>query len=220
MIKAMTAGLRTAMTAAAISLGLAGSAGAAGPLYVTTPFEVPVSNVDPFKADLATIGVTSELAFPTFVDVLAPAKLTFRLLQSDAGRALQITTLVVDGVDYDFGPQPFTAPGLLLGSQLFSGSFTDLVGFHDATMPADAPPIPWPDAFQVYIRGADTGNLSGIGPFIGHFDTLYFSIAGLALFEVTTGGVPEPATWALMIGGFALAGARLRRGGAGRPARV
>jgi hypothetical protein len=27
----------------------------------------------------------------------------------------------------------------------------------------------------------------------------------------TAGGVPEPATWALMIGGFGLAGAALRR---------
>ncbi len=212
MFKAMVTGL-------ALAAGLAGAAWADGPLSVTTPFDLGVSPTDPFKADLATLGVTSELGGPTLVSVYQPAKLTFRLLESNTGRAgLQITTLVVDGVDYDFGLQDFTAPGLLLGSQTFSGNFTSLVGFRDASMPGDVDPVPWPDAFQVYIRGADVGNLSGIGPFIGNFDTLYFSIAGVALFEVSAAVVPEPATWALMIGGFGLAGARLRRGRALRPA--
>jgi hypothetical protein len=179
---------------------------------VDTPFPAPLSDVEPNKADLAAIGVTVELAAPTFVTVSAPTSLTFRLLESHAdANGFQITTLVVDGVDYNFGPQAFTAPGTLLGSQLFSGSFADLVGFRDISMPADADPIPFLDAANVYIRGADEGNLSGIGPFIGSFDTLYFSLGGLALFEVSAATVPEPTTWALMIGGFAVAGARLRR---------
>lgn len=185
---------------------------AAGAFSVTTDF--PTGAGGPYATDLAGIGVTVELASPAQVTVFQPTNLTFRLLESHASRqGTQITTLVVDGVDYNFGTQAFTAPGALLGSQLFSGAFSDLVGFRDASMPADAPPIPWPEAFQVYILGVDEPNFTGIGPFIGSVDTLYFDIAGLALFEVTAspGGVPEPATWALMIGGFAVAGARLRR---------
>ena len=206
MFKAMTAGL-----AAAAILAAAGPALAAGPLYVTTDFDTLVAPGDPFKADLASIGVTSELASPTQIEVLSAANLTFKLLRADRNpNGPRITNLVVDGVDYAFDLQGFTSPGTLLGTQSFSGDFADLVGFRDADMPSDVT-IPWPDGFQVYIRGADVGNLSGIGPFIGYFDTLYFSIGGLALFEVSVAGVPEPQTWVLMIGGFALAGGVLRR---------
>jgi len=212
MFRTMKATLAAA--ALTVSVTVAGPALAAGPLAVTTDFPTGVFNGDPFKADLAGIGVGVELAAPTAIDVLSSANLTFKLLAAAAPPrgGFAIDTLVVNGVDYEFGAQGFTFPGTVLGSQLFSGSFASQVGFRTSDMPDDAT-IFWPDGFQVYIRSADEPNLSGIGPFIGNFDTLYFSIGGEALFEVTsvTGGVPEPATWGLMILGFGLAGAGLRR---------
>ena len=41
--------------------------------------------------------------------------------------------------------------------------------------------------------------------------SLNYSVAGVHLGTVDVGGVPEPASWALMIGGFGMAGAALRR---------
>ena len=41
--------------------------------------------------------------------------------------------------------------------------------------------------------------------------TLHHAIAYLSVESVTTGAVPEPTSWALMIGGFGMAGAALRR---------
>ena len=204
---------RTMAVGVTAALGLAGSAWAAGPMAVTTNFPAPLFVGDPFHDDLLSIGVGVELASPTFVDVFDASNLTFRLLASEPSRTVDIRELVVDGVTYSFGPQAFSPAGTLLGTQLFSGSFTGQVGFRDAQMvsdPGNPPPISWPEAFQVYIRSADEANLSGIGPFIGDFDTLYFSIAGVALFEVTTAAVPEPATWAVMVVGFGLGGAALR----------
>ncbi len=127
MFKAMAVGL-------AMAAGLASGSAWAGAFSVTTDFPTGIGG--PYAADLAGIGVTVELASPSLVTVFQPTNLTFRLLESHASRqGTQITTLVVDGVDYDFGTQAFTAPGALLGSQLFSGDFSDLVGFRDATMP-------------------------------------------------------------------------------------
>jgi hypothetical protein len=207
MFRTITAGL-------AVAVGLAGSAMAAGPMAVTTNFPAPLFAGDPFHDNLLSIGVGVELAAPAFVDVFAATNLTFRLLESRAGRTQEITEFVVDGVSYDVAPQAFSATGTLLGTQLFSGSFTDSVGFLTAEMEADPgnpPPIFWPDGFQVYIRSADEANLSGIGPFIGDFDTLYFSIGGLALFEVSSAAVPEPSTWMTLILGFGLGGLAVRR---------
>jgi hypothetical protein len=209
MFRTMTAGL-------AMSLGLAGSALAAGPMGVTTNFPAPLFAGDPFHDNLLSIGVGVELASPTFVDVFSGADLTFRLLQAFGPREapVQITELVVDGVGYDIAPQAFSAAGTLLGTQFLQGSFNDLVGFLDADMEADPgnpPPLLWPTGIQVYIRSVDEANLSGIGPFIGDFDTLYFSIGGAALFEVSAAAVPEPGAWALMILGFGLGGTALRR---------
>jgi hypothetical protein len=212
---------RKVLAGAALALGVVGGAQAAGPLSVDTPFPAPISPVETFKADLESMGVGVELASPTFVTVDPGTTLTFRLLASLEGAGgLQVTKLVVGPSAYDIGPQAFSSPGTLLGSQLFSGSFTAAVGFNDSLSGGDAPPLFWPNAFRVFIRSADEGNLSGIGPFIGDFDTLYFTVADVALFQVTSGAVPEPADWILMIAGLAMTGAVLRRSRRSLPVRL
>jgi len=187
---------------------------AEGPLHVTTDFSAGISPIDNFKANLESIGAGMELAAPTFVTVDPNTELTFRLLESRTeSRGLQINSLVVDGSEYAFGLQAFNPTGTVLGTHILSGSFNDLIGFTDSLSGPDAPPLFWPEAFQVYINSADADNLTGIGPFIGRFDTLYFSIANAALFQVSVASpaVPEPASWALMISGFAISGAAIRR---------
>jgi hypothetical protein len=197
---------------AACALTIATGALAAGPMSVTTNFPTALWAGDPFRTELLSIGVGTELASPTLANVYAPSKLTFSLLESRApSGGLQITSLTVDGTAYAFGPQAFSPPGTVLGSQVFSGAFASKVGFNDNIFGPDAPPVMWPDGIQVYIKSEDEDNLSGIGPFIGDFNRLYFSIGDAALFSVTYTAVPEPGTWALMITGFMLTGAAARR---------
>ena len=78
----------------------------------------------------------------------------------------------------------------------------------------------WNEAHQFNYFSKITPGLNGFGGFetgigdvrIATGERLTYKITSLGyLPDSSVGGVPEPATWALMIAGFGLAGARLRR---------
>jgi hypothetical protein len=204
------------LAGAALALAAATSAMAAGPLQVSTHFPYSLGGVgDPYAADLATVGVTQGLDTPD-VQPAGPTTLEFRLLEADiAPSGFQIFSLDLGGVSYAVTPQAFNATGTLLATVTTGANFSTFVGFTDTFGPE--PPLFIWGSIPVYLSDADTAALTGIGPFIGDVDHLYFSTGGHALFEVNVAhGVPEPAAWALMIAGFGLAGAQLRRRGARR----
>ncbi len=195
---------------------VATTAQAAGPLQVSTNFPAPLSGVDFYKADLATLGVTFGLDSPATVQPAGPQTLEFRLLESHAERGgFQVFALNVGASSFVVPLQAFSGAGTLLGTVTTASNFGSLIGDTDTFGP-NPPPFAF-GAYKVYLSDADTAALTGIGPFIGDVDHLYFSIGDRALFEVSVaGGVPEPATWALMLAGFALVGLMVRRR-AGRP---
>ena len=195
----------------AFACAVATSASAAGPLQVSTQFPAPLSGVDFYKADLATIGVNSGLNSPATVIPTGPQTLEFRLLESHGERGgFEVLALNVGASTFAVPLQAFSGTGTLLGTVTTAAAFGGLIGDTD-----NFGPNPAPFAFggyKVYLSDTDTALLTGIGPFIGDVDHLYFSIGDHALFEViVAGGVPEPASWALMLAGFALVGATLRR---------
>ena len=63
------------------------------------------------------------------------------------------------------------------------------------------------DYFNYFVWNNDEGQ--GNGPDDASWN--YFADFGNARLDATFNAVPEPATWALMIGGFGMAGAALRR---------
>jgi len=199
------------LAGAALALGVATSALAAGPLQVSTAFPSPITGIDPYQSDLASIGVTFEIANPVTVIPSGPTTLEFRVLESDvATSGLQILSLDLGGTSYAVPLQAFSAAGTLLATVTTSQSFSNFVGFTDTFGPEPTGLI-W-GSQPVYLTDPDTAALTGIGPFIGNVSKVYFNIGGQALFEVrVAGGAPEPAAWALMIAGFGLAGAAVRR---------
>ncbi len=61
---------------------------------------------------------------------------------------------------------------------------------------------------NVAAPGAPHGFVTGSNLINGHID---LGLTNIRPYETATPGVPEPASWAMMIGGFALAGMALRR---------
>jgi hypothetical protein len=199
------------LAGAAWACTLAGPALAAGPLQISTNFPSPVFAGDPYKADLASIGVNSELDHPVTVIPTGAVKLQFRLLESHAQRSgFQILSLDVGGISFAVPLQSFSASGAVLGTVTSALAFNDLIGVTDTIGP-EPPPFTW-GSFPVYLTDADTAALTGIGPYVGNVSKLYFNAFDSALFEVNVvTGVPEPMTWSLMILGFGLVGTQLRR---------
>lgn len=199
-----------------LALAMTTSALAAGPLQVSTNFPAPLTAVDPYKADLATLGVTFGLANPVSVLPTGPTTLEFRLLESHGG-AGQVLSLDLGGVSHVVPLQAFSGAGTLLATVTTAAAFSSFVGITDTFGP-EPPGFIW-GAFPVYLSDADTAALTGIGPFIGNVSKLYFNAGDHALFEVDVAasvdgngaGAPEPGVWALLVSGFGILGAQLRR---------
>src|SRR4051794_15910782 len=149
----------------ALALTTATSAVAAGPLQVSTNFPYPLTAIDPYVADLATLGVTFGLNNPTTVIPSGPTTLEFRLLESHGG-SYQVLSLDLGGVSHAVPLQAFSASGTLLATATTSSSFASFVGITDTFGP-EPPGFIW-GAFPVYLSDADTAALTGIGPFIGN----------------------------------------------------
>lgn len=88
----------------------------------------------------------------------------------------------------------FLIDGAAAGSSLIAGS-------------GSLSPLTW-YTFSTTFTSGDTG---GATPLAFEFRGLGSTAADFAIDNVSMTAVPEPATWALMIGGFALAGMQLRR---------
>jgi hypothetical protein len=204
------------LAGAALAFGLATSAMAAGPLQISTNFPYPLTAIDPYMADLASIGVHSGLDNPVTVIPTGPSTLEFRVLESDvAASGYQVLSLDLGGTSYAVPLQAFSASGTLLATVTTSLVFSSFVGITD-TLGPEPPGFIW-GFFPAYLIDADTAALTGIGPFIGDVSRLYFNTGDHALFEVRVAsndhgpGVPEPDIWGLLVVGFGLLGAQLRR---------
>ena len=98
----------------------------------------------------------------------------------------------IDGV-VNSGHVHWTSPAVIN----FGGAGTVTISLNDADFNAYDPP--------------GSGNNDDLYP-TQHPENYYAQISAHAvLSNVVTAGVPEPASWALMIGGFGMAGASLRR---------
>jgi len=130
--------------------------------------------------------------------------------------------VAINGFTIDFGAnyvsQQETQPGRLINSATddFAGGLWSDTFFTVATTAAPAlltTPVSV-DATdpQVFVNTAFICDFVGV-PGNGYCSTMRFSFFGAPDHVTVSLGVPEPATWAMLIVGFGAMGAALRRGG-------
>jgi hypothetical protein len=152
----------------------------------------------------------------TEVSVFTPTQLSlYRLRQENSADLLP--GLVPRGTDIDLvigdnrfeiDDRAFDLTGDLVGTFLYSGGMKNSLG------------LVFDDGGDVFLYYADmpflfyvdsTATYDGIGPWTGTSNVIYFTMPGDSGLYRLQAAVPEPASWGLMIGGFAVAGGALRR---------
>lgn len=161
----------------------------------------------------------------TNVTVASPTRLgLYRLRQRNADSlpgypAGTDVDLVLGGNRFEIDDQAFNFAGQLVANFTFSGQFINSLGFVH-------PEPGFGDVFDYYafvpfrFYFDATAHFDGIGPFVGSSDIIYIQLPGDTGLYRLQAAVPEPAAWALMIGGFGMAGAALRLRRSARSATV
>lgn len=190
-----------AATAVAAGMALAASAHAANTLtFDITNIDVTVTNgSDPFCLGCA-MGATA-LTPPASFDLGAGGSSTFKFVNFDLhglgfGSATIDAKLTFDSPISGSVDSTGGASYVELFGKLTAGSLTWSV----------VPTITTSNGSTFDVSFENLGGLKG-GSKVADYVTI---TAG----NVVAGAVPEPASWALMIGGFGMAGAMLRRRGA------
>jgi hypothetical protein len=177
-------------------------AGASPTLAVVTPFGGPATGTDPL-GDLWSASGThwGEPGFLAGGEAFNPL-----MISNDAGNyATSFSFTFLKGVGGTIDQTPsFTPFGS--GPETRFTNLTDgvawLVSYSGKTVTFTAPDM---------AAKLDPGDLFFVNVwFTGPIDTSRMSFAGL-WDDAKVGGVPEPASWALMVGGFGLLGTSMRR---------
>jgi hypothetical protein len=176
-----------------------------------------ISDSNDFKAWLSGLGLTRYATLGSSITLDADTQIRFELLGTESG--FNDTFFTVSAPDLLYTEttafaDSFLAP-ILIGTASFgAGSLAGLLNFASS---GGASATVGEDGFGIFLA---ENQLAG-----GAFDTFYFGyddqvtgqdddhddfIVRATLLPLTT-AVPEPGTWALLLAGFGLAGAALRR---------
>jgi len=168
---------------------------------------------------IAEIPGSEELAsnefYTTEVTVGSPTRLSlYRLRQADSNSLLgglpppgADVDLVLGANRFEVEDQAFDFAGQLVGTFTYQGGMLNSLGYvfeDEGDIFYYYPNLP----FYFYVDA--TATYAGIGPFTGGSDVIWFTLPGDKGLYRLQAAVPEPASWALMIAGFGMAGAAAR----------
>jgi hypothetical protein len=200
------------------AVALASPAMAAGVLQVTFPTTTLIPVQNDFITQLAGLGFDRYASTGANLTLLQASRIKFEFFGSESGYNDTFKTTGVGALTKTENT-PFTAWGpVLIGTQLFSaGSLAGKLNFSAFN----------PSGPQSLVQSATVGQI-GFGIFLkprtlsGSTSNVYWlgyddnTVVNAdnhddMIIKLTVLPVPEPATWAMMIGGMGIAGAAMRR---------
>ncbi len=206
-----------AALACVTALTVPASAQAAAIINFDATSEIAGSN--DFRTLLNGLGLTRYTTLGSSITLDAGTSIRFDFLGSESGYNDTFFTLAVPALTYTEATpfqNNFLAPILLGTTTLGPGSLSGLIGFSRS---AGDPATIGEDGFGVFLGPNEISGAAVNTFYFGYDDRVTGDddhddfIVRATLLANTPGAVPEPATWAMLLAGFGLAGAMLRRRG-------
>lgn len=210
--------MKMLLTAGALALGISSAASAA---IVVTTYEGTISEgtddaglLGTAGADLTGLAYAATFKVDTSINFNAGTDIVSDYEEAHAnGTTTPMLSAIfsVNGGNLALALQPSAFAFLRLGNLLSHGSF--FAGAPQYNFLVNSPLLP-----DHLNQGFSAITPTSSDFFILDGDTGFFAAGNVSLVSATVQGVPEPATWALMILGFGGAGAALRRSRRSAPA--
>ena len=181
-------------------------------VIITHGVDAPIPSNNDFQTDLANLGLTDYTSTGATITLTQPSTLTFTFLGSESGLSDTFTGGTVSYTEHTTLVNDFGTP-ILLGSDVFgAGSLAGSLFFSGGV---PSPITVGAPGFAIFF-GANNplGVIANGGSFYIGYDDI---ITGddnhddMIIRVDVAPAVPEPATWAMMLTGFAAAGVALRR---------
>jgi PEP-CTERM motif len=207
-----------------LALAVCAAAPAAAVQFTVTPGTVTaVPNNNNFKSNLSALGLVNYASRTgTSISLTGPATLTFEYIGSESGYRNKFTVTGVSGFSYQEGSgglEAWNAAGVDFGTALaYPGGAITNWQFSSPGKPTPGPFGLGTEQFGVFLPGrvAFSSNVIYLGyddepgSDDDNHDDMIIRITAVGN-GGPLGGVPEPASWAMLIAGFGLVGAAQRR---------
>jgi len=202
------------ISAAAAALTLAAPASAATFVVTAPGSPVVVPNVNDFKGELAGLGYLGQLLSAS-VSIQGSGWVHFEVLGSESGFSDTFKSGAISYTETSSGVLNFFGSPIYLGSVFVSDGMLLDVAFTNSAGAAGRSAGLGDEGFAVFLKSlaSDNASYSSTEIIFGYDDQ-----AAVAddnhddlLIRATISPVPEPATWAMMVGGIAAVGFAMRR---------
>lgn len=195
--------------AAALAFGTS-PAVAAATFTVGTGTDKPLIAANDFKTQLEGLGLNNLRNFAGLT-LDGPAKIKVELFGSESGADDRI---ILPGLTYTQGPDVPFGP-VLLGTLTFANAADFSIKFSSSLSGFLTEHSPGAGEFGYFLKSSDNGTAVTTSVLWLGYDNQLTQVDDDnhddLVIRLTATAVPEPAAWALMIGGFALVGLTARR---------
>ena len=183
---------------------------AAATFTVGTGTDKPLIPANDFKTNLEGLGLDNLRNFAGLT-LDGPAKIKVELFGSESGAD---DRLIIPGLTYTQGPDAPFAP-VLLGTLTFTNPADFSIKFSSSLSGFLTEHSPGAGEFGYFLKSSTNGSAVTTNVlWLGYDNQLTAADDDNhddLVIRLTATAVPEPAAWAMMIGGFALIGATARR---------